>query len=107
MADEPEVETKGPVNEDSPDTSIKSQDQHEFPEGGARAWGAALGCAGIMFCTFGFANSFGYDDPDWWTFRCDINDATVSSKNTINPTNCAIPLPLPSRGLDLCRSSSC
>ena len=64
MADEPEVETKGPANEFSPDGSIeKSQDQLEFPEGGAQAWGAALGCAGIMFCTFGFANSFGYDDP--------------------------------------------
>lgn len=32
-----------------------------FPEGGARAWGVALGTAGVLFCTFGYANAFGYD----------------------------------------------
>ena len=34
-----------------------------FPEGGARAWGVALGTAGVLFCTFGYANAFGmYSD---------------------------------------------
>ena len=104
MADEPEVETKSPDNELSLE---KSQDKLEFPEGGARAWGAALGCAGIMFCTFGFANSFGYDGPCCYTLRCYTNDATVSSKNIINRTNCAAQRPLPLHGSGLCRSSSC
>lgn len=31
----------------------------DFPEGGARAWGVALGTAGVLFCTFGYANAFG------------------------------------------------
>jgi hypothetical protein len=31
-----------------------------FPEGGMRAWSVALGCGGIVFCTFGYVNSFGY-----------------------------------------------
>jgi hypothetical protein len=30
-----------------------------FPEGGARAWSVALGTAGVLFCTFGYANAFG------------------------------------------------
>ena len=33
-----------------------------FPEGGARAWSVALGTAGVLFCTFGYANAFGYAD---------------------------------------------
>lgn len=33
----------------------------DFPEGGARAWGAALGAAGISFCSLGYCNAFGYD----------------------------------------------
>ncbi|MCJ1394629.1 hypothetical protein MMC18_007509 [Xylographa bjoerkii] len=30
-----------------------------FPEGGARAWSVAIGCAGVMFCTLGHVNAFG------------------------------------------------
>ena len=60
--DDPELQTKREDNDLSPDRSVeKTQDEVEFPEGGARAWGVACGCAGILFCTFGFANSFGYD----------------------------------------------
>ena len=33
---------------------------HNFPEGGARAWSVAVGAAGVIFCTFGYANAFGY-----------------------------------------------
>jgi hypothetical protein len=33
---------------------------HNFPEGGARAWSVAIGAAGVIFCTFGYANAFGY-----------------------------------------------
>jgi hypothetical protein len=31
----------------------------DFPEGGTRGWLVAAGTAGIMFCTLGYANSFG------------------------------------------------
>ena len=30
-----------------------------FPEEGVRAWSVAIGCGGIMFCTFGYINAFG------------------------------------------------
>jgi hypothetical protein len=33
---------------------------HNFPEGGPRAWSVAIGAAGVIFCTFGYANAFGY-----------------------------------------------
>lgn len=31
----------------------------DFPEGGFRAWSVAAGAAGVLFCTFGYANAFG------------------------------------------------
>ncbi|PYI08788.1 putative monocarboxylate permease [Aspergillus sclerotiicarbonarius CBS 121057] len=34
--------------------------EEEFPEGGSRAWSVALGNAGVMFCTLGYVNSWGY-----------------------------------------------
>ncbi|KAL9618375.1 MAG: hypothetical protein Q9160_006883 [Pyrenula sp. 1 TL-2023] len=37
----------------------KADQQSDFPEGGARAWAVALGCGGLLFGTFGFANAFG------------------------------------------------
>jgi hypothetical protein len=30
-----------------------------FPEGGLRAWSVAVGCALILFSTFGYVNAFG------------------------------------------------
>ncbi|PGH33695.1 hypothetical protein GX50_03522 [[Emmonsia] crescens] len=30
-----------------------------YPDGGARAWGVAVGTSGVLFCTFGLANAFG------------------------------------------------
>jgi hypothetical protein len=31
-----------------------------FPEGGARAWSVAAGATGIIFCSLGYCNAFGY-----------------------------------------------
>lgn len=31
-----------------------------FPEGGTRGWATAAGAAGVLFCTFGYINTFGY-----------------------------------------------
>jgi hypothetical protein len=33
--------------------------QLAFPDGGGRAWSVAAACAGILFSTFGYVNSFG------------------------------------------------
>lgn len=30
------------------------------PDGGLRAWSVAGGAAAVLFCTFGYANAFGY-----------------------------------------------
>jgi hypothetical protein len=38
----------------------KSVTLTEFPEGGARAWLVAVGAAGVLFCTSGYINAFGY-----------------------------------------------
>lgn len=44
----------------SNETPLEKPDQQlDFPEGGARAWAVALGCGGLLFSTFGFANAFG------------------------------------------------
>ena len=60
MTEAPDARNKEARLEQSPEGSIeKRQDEQTFPEGGARAWGVALGASGILFCTFGFANSFG------------------------------------------------
>lgn len=40
---------KGPVKLDA-----------ELLDGGARAWGVAVGSSGVLFATFGYANAFGY-----------------------------------------------
>ena len=60
LAEDSTYQAKSEYQENSAEGSIeKTQDQQAFPEGGARAWGVALGCSGILFCTFGFANAFG------------------------------------------------
>jgi MCP family monocarboxylic acid transporter-like MFS transporter 10 len=40
------------------DTTGQKQ-EHQFPEGGLRAWLVVLGSAFAMFSTFGYINSFG------------------------------------------------
>ena len=32
----------------------------EYPEGGLQAWLAVAGSAAVLFCTFGYINTFGY-----------------------------------------------
>jgi hypothetical protein len=41
------------------ESESEEPEQLSFPDGGGRAWSVAAGCAGILFCTFGYINSFG------------------------------------------------
>jgi hypothetical protein len=56
----------GLFNSNSSDNGITDEekthpsDEITYPEGGARAWSVAIGNAGVMVCTLGFVNSFGY-----------------------------------------------
>lgn len=46
---------------DGNDSGVEEKPQiPTFPDGGARAWSVAVGAAGVLFCTFGYANGFGY-----------------------------------------------
>jgi hypothetical protein len=40
-------------------TSCPQGGPQDFPEGGLRAWSVAIGCAGVLFSTFGYVNAFG------------------------------------------------
>ena len=40
-------------------TPVQEKTEHEFPEGGARAWMVVVGAALSLFATFGYANAFG------------------------------------------------
>lgn len=42
------------------ESKSEEPEQLPFPDGGGRAWSVAAGCAGILFCTFGYINSFGW-----------------------------------------------
>ena len=64
----PDIEKNMTDKDASPsieDTSLEEKPVEQlpshmvFPEGGARAWSVALGTAGVLFCTFGYANAFG------------------------------------------------
>jgi hypothetical protein len=64
----PDIEKNTTDKDASPsieDTSLEEKPVEQppphmvFPEGGARAWSVALGTAGVLFCTFGYANAFG------------------------------------------------
>ena len=57
VSTETEVEKRVSLSDDPP--IEKPLEAPGFPEGGARAWSVALGCAGILFCTFGYINAFG------------------------------------------------
>ena len=37
----------------------EEQAEISFPEGGLRAWLVAIGCALVLFSTFGYVNAFG------------------------------------------------
>lgn len=64
----PDLEINKPDTETPPsieDASLEEKPAQKppphmvFPEGGARAWSVAAGTAGVLFCTFGYANAFG------------------------------------------------
>lgn len=60
LKDEPETRTVGSAEGiTTPESESEKAQELIFPEGGARAWAVALGCAGILFCTFGYINAFG------------------------------------------------
>lgn len=37
----------------------EGQPEIAFPEGGLKAWSVAIGCALVLFSTFGYVNAFG------------------------------------------------
>ena len=60
--EEPHPNTHLPYDSDhTSDDSLRSFGNGDFPEGGARAWSVVAGAAGIIFCSLGYCNAFGYD----------------------------------------------
>ncbi|KUI54583.1 putative transporter MCH4 [Cytospora mali] len=65
-SDNPKMEANAP-GYDSSDIEKKSPlhaakepaEEHDFPEGGSRAWMVAAGTAGVLFSTMGLSNAFG------------------------------------------------
>ena len=55
--DDLHTDIKGSYAEDS--ASDQMSKEITFPEGGTRAWLAASGAAGVLFCTFGYVNALG------------------------------------------------
>jgi hypothetical protein len=52
--------TLNSINQDvNQEPKSEETTQLAFPDGGGRAWTVATACAGILFCTFGYVNSFG------------------------------------------------
>lgn len=52
----------GHTSDEGPQEKEAVEPEVTYPEGGARGWAVAAGSAGILFSTFGYANSFGYSD---------------------------------------------
>lgn len=48
-----------------------------FPEGGARGWTTTAGAAGVLFCTFGYINTFGYVFSSSSAFLLDIGTHAI------------------------------
>ena len=44
------------------DTKVNAEET-TYPEGGLRAWSVVAATSCILFCTFGYANAFGYGLP--------------------------------------------
>ncbi len=53
------LESKMPEVHGQEKTSVAEPDVGPAPDGGLRAWLVAAGTATILFCSLGFANSFG------------------------------------------------
>jgi hypothetical protein len=69
-------------------------DETTFPEGGRRAWFVASGAAGVLFCTFGYANAFGSVRGMHFTHNINIPNMKkifslfiASFRNTMEHTN--------------------
>ncbi|KAL2835315.1 major facilitator superfamily domain-containing protein [Aspergillus pseudoustus] len=56
-----EKQLEEPLSEQrhEPKAEHKQHGLADFPDGGSRAWGVALGNSGVMFCTLGYINSWG------------------------------------------------
>lgn len=50
----------GHTGDEIPQEKLVADSEVAYPEGGGRGWAVAAGSAGILFSTFGYANSFGY-----------------------------------------------
>lgn len=88
---------------------LKELDTLNFPDGGARAWWVAAGNGGVMFCTLGFINTFGYVPT--MTLgrlrRCRSLTVMVGySRIIMRRISSAIAAPPTSPGLARCRRSS-
>ena len=68
FAKDPQINREGAPSHDAPSTTDSVElekapndynDPNTYPEGGAKAWGVALGAAGVLFCTMGYMNAFG------------------------------------------------
>jgi len=68
-----EASIEGPLDEKAP---APQGGQPPFPEGGVRAWSVAIGCAGVLFSTFGYVNAFGYG-PSMRTHKSQTNQSSV------------------------------
>ncbi|KAL2822619.1 major facilitator superfamily domain-containing protein [Aspergillus granulosus] len=53
------LEKQQPEKQYGPEMKHKRDDLVDFPDGGWRAWGVALGNSGVMLCTLGYVNSWG------------------------------------------------
>ena len=94
-----EPEDSGSISTNShvqdPNHSLEAQDTNvstgdvTFPEGGLRAWSVVAATACILFCTFGYANAFGYDtNQALYLIKLEgTNFETVSYKNITRPIN--------------------
>jgi len=60
LADSDGHEKSNQISLEAQDTKLNSEDT-AFPEGGLRAWLVVAATSCILFCTFGYANAFGYD----------------------------------------------
>jgi hypothetical protein len=71
-----------PAEDVAPDSGgdvPKGPPNFDFPDGGARSWSVAYGAAGVLFCTFGYANAFGCV-PN----RIHCNDIALTSQKCLS-----------------------
>lgn len=59
LADRPQA-VQTDANKDVVEVTQEEPARPAFPDGGLRAWSVAIANAGVMFCTLGYVNSWGY-----------------------------------------------